>query len=125
VEAGACAIITQLFYDSQHFISFVKRAREAGIAVPILPGLLPIVSYPGLQRIVQLCKTYLPPDVKAATEELKDDTEGLKMYGIELTTKLIKEIIAANIGVNHFHFYTLNNTFSTMQVLKNFGWYKE
>lgn len=125
VDAGADVIITQLFYDTNVFIRFVKKCREYGIAVPILPGILPMVSYAGLKRMVSLCKTYLPDDVIARTEELKDNDEGFKAYGIELATKMINEIMDAKIGINHFHFYTLNLTHSTMQVLKNIGMFKE
>lgn len=124
IDAGADVIITQLFYDSSVFVRFVKKCREYGIQVPILPGMLPMVSYAGLKRMVTLCKTYLPEEVVTATEALKDDDEGFKAYGIELTTKMIKEIIAADIGIHHFHFYTLNLPHSTMNVLKNLGLYK-
>lgn len=125
IDAGADVIITQLFYDSAVFIRFVKKCREFGIKVPILPGMLPMVSYAGLKRMVSLCKTYLPDDVIAQTEALKDDEEAFKAYGVELTTRMIKEISAANIGINHFHFYTLNLPHSTMAVLKNLGLHKE
>mmetsp|Transcript_47958 Transcript_47958/g.55475 ORF Transcript_47958/g.55475 Transcript_47958/m.55475 type:complete len:309 (-) Transcript_47958:58-984(-) len=124
VDAGADVIITQLFYDSNVFIRFVKKCREHGITVPILPGMLPMVSYAGLKRMVTLCKTYLPDDVVVETEALKEDEEGFKAYGIELTTKMIQEIIAADIGIHHFHFYTLNLPHSTMSVLKKLGLYK-
>lgn len=123
IEAGGDLIITQLFYDTSKFLVWQKKVREAGITVPILPGMLPMVSYAGLQRMVQLCKTYLPEDVKIATERLKDDEEGFKEFGVQLTTQMCKELMAA--GVNHFHFYTLNNTYSTFKVLKNLGLYKE
>ena len=125
VDHGGDFIITQLFYDTALFVSFVKRCRAAGITVPILPGLLPMVSYAGLQRMVSLCKTYLPPDVIAMTETLKTDEEAFKEYGVELTTRMCQEILEADIGINHFHFYTLNMTTSTFKVLQNLGLYVE
>lgn len=123
VDAGADFIITQLFYDNNVFFKFVKRCREVGIKVPILPGMLPMLNYGGLQRMVSLCKTYLPPQVKARVEELKENDEAFKEYGIELTTEMCKEMMAH--GVHHFHFYTLNQTYSTFKVLKNLGHLKE
>lgn len=125
VDNGGDFIITQLFYDAELFIAFVRRCRAAGITVPILPGMLPMVSYAGLQRMVSLCKTYLPPDVVSMTEVLKDDEEAFKEYGVELTTRMCQEIIDADIGIKHFHFYTLNMTSSTIKVLQNLGLYVE
>jgi methylenetetrahydrofolate reductase (NADPH) len=125
VEAGADCVITQLFYNVDRFITFVKRSRERGIVVPILPGILPIVSYAGLQRMISLCKTELPSDVRDKVETLKDDEAGLKQFGVELATDMCRRISSADIGTNHFHFYTLNTPHSTMEVLKNLGLYTE
>ena len=125
VDNGGDYIITQLFYDTELFISFVRRCRAAGITVPILPGLLPMVSYAGLQRMASLCKTFLPPDVVSMTDALKDDEEAFKEYGVKLTTRMCQEILEADIGVTHFHFYTLNMTTSTVKVLQNLGLYVE
>lgn len=118
VDAGASIIITQLFYDAKLFIRFVKRCREMGITVPILPGMLPFNGYKSLMRMISLCKTYIPDDVKAKIEELKNDNKALAAYGVELTVQMIREIQAANIGVHHFHFYTVNCTEQTFAVLK-------
>lgn len=125
IDAGAEVIITQLFYDSNVFIRFVKKCRENGINVPILPGMLPMQSHGGLKRMVSLCKTYLPDDVIAQTEALAENDEGFKVYGVELTTKMIREIVDAKIGINHFHFYTLNLPHATMKILDNLGMRKE
>eukprot|EP00796_Vickermania_ingenoplastis_P006651 gene6651-4768_t len=125
VDAGADLIITQLFYDAKLFIRFVKRCREIGITIPILPGILPFNGYKSLMRMVSLCKTYLPADVKAKLEELKDDSKAFAAYGVDLTVSMIKEIQEADIGVNHFHFYTVNCTEQTFAVLKQLGWFKE
>lgn len=125
VDAGASLIITQLFYDATLFIKFVKRCREAGITVPILPGMLPVSNYKSLMRMVNLCKTYVPPEMRTKVEELQDDAEGIKRYGVEQNVKMIKEILAADIGVHHFHFYTINATEATLKVMKEVGLYKE
>lgn len=125
VDAGADLVITQLFYDANLFIRFVKRCREIGIKVPILPGLLPATTYPSLMRMVQLSKTYMPDDMKAKVEELKDSPDEFKAYGVAQNVQMARDIIAANIGVSHFHFYTINSTEQTFNVMKQLGVYKE
>eukprot|EP00658_Telonema_sp_P-2_P010403 TRINITY_DN13925_c0_g1_i3.p1 TRINITY_DN13925_c0_g1~~TRINITY_DN13925_c0_g1_i3.p1 ORF type:complete len:311 (-),score=128.16 TRINITY_DN13925_c0_g1_i3:286-1218(-) len=123
IDAGAECIITQLFYDVDIFLAFVKRCRDMGITCPILPGMLPMVSYAGLQRMVSLCKTYMPDSVKAKVEELKEDEVAFKQYGIDLCAEMC-QIMMKN-GINHFHFYTLNQTHSTFEVLKKLGLFKQ
>lgn len=125
IAAGATAAITQLFYDTDIYINFVKRCRAEGITIPIIPGMLPMVSYAGLMRMVSLCKTWLPEELKAKVETLKEDEEAFKAFGIEYCTKQCKDILAANIGVDHFHFYTLNQTHSTLEVLKGLDYFKQ
>ena len=123
IDAGGNAIITQLFYDVNHFKNFVKRCRDHGINVPILPGILPMVSYAGLQRMVSLCKTDMPAHIVAKTEALKDDEAGFKAYGIELATEMCKDL--QQFGIKHFHFYTLNQDAATFAVIKNMGLFVE
>lgn len=121
VDAGAAIIITQLFYDPAVYVTFVKRCREMGINVPILAGLLPITTYGGFQRMVKLCKTRVPVDVREKVEALKDDAEGLKAYGVEQCLSMIHHIRDSGIAYNHLHFYTLNNPAQTLKVLQGLG----
>jgi methylenetetrahydrofolate reductase (NADPH) len=124
IDAGGDYIITQLFFDNAFFLRFVKACRAAGITAPILPGLLPPLNYGGFQRMTSLCKTFVPDSVKARAEELKEaGDDKFKDFGIEMTAAMIREL-AAN-GINHFHFYTLNQTHSTIEVLKRLGMLKQ
>ncbi|EPY19220.1 hypothetical protein STCU_09567 [Strigomonas culicis] len=75
--------------------------------------------------MVELCKTYLPPDMQATLEELKEKPEELKAYGVRQVVELIRQIKAANIGCNHYHFYTINTTKQTFGALKEMGILKE
>ena len=122
IEAGGEYIITQLFYDTETFLNFVQKCRADGITVPILPGMLPFTAYAGLQRMVGLCKTYIPPELQERVEQLKEDADGFKQLGIDVTAEQCRKILAS--GVNHLHFYTLNNTYSTFEVMKSIGWFK-
>ncbi|KEG13870.1 methylenetetrahydrofolate reductase (NADPH) [Trypanosoma grayi] len=121
VDAGASLVITQIFYDADLFIEFVKKCRAHGITVPILPGILPISTYRSLKRIVNLCKTYLPPEVAARVEELKDDEEGLKKYGISQAVKMVWAIQSADINIKHFHLYVVNAPDSILGVMNELG----
>lgn len=106
VDAGAEFIVTQLFYDVDVFLQFVKDCRAAGIQVPILPGIMPIMTYGGFRRMTQFCKTRVPKEIDARIESLKDDEEGLKNYGVELGVQMCKKILDA--GIPGLHMYTLN-----------------
>lgn len=118
VDAGANFIITQLFYDAQVFIDFVKRCREIGITVPILPGMMPFTSYKSVKRMITLCRSFVGEEVNAQIEALKDDSEAFIQYGVTLTASMIKKILDANIGIHHFHLYTVNVDTPTLNVLK-------
>lgn len=81
VEAGADFIITQLFYDVDCFLAFVRDCRDEGIAVPILPGLMPLMTYGGFKRMTAFCKTRVPAHIAATVEALKDNDEAIKVGG--------------------------------------------
>jgi len=117
IDAGADFIITQLFYDNAFFFKFLERCKAKGITCPILPGLVPMLSYAGFKRMIGLCRTYVPPQLHERMEALKEDDAAVKAYGVELITEMIRELIAA--GVPHIHFYTLNLTPSTFAILRN------
>uniref|UniRef100_A0A7S1Q0V3 Methylenetetrahydrofolate reductase (NAD(P)H) n=1 Tax=Neobodo designis TaxID=312471 RepID=A0A7S1Q0V3_NEODS len=124
IDAGGEYIITQLFYDTDIFLRFVQTCRANGITVPILPGMLPFTAYGGLQRMVGLCKTYLPDELKAKVEELKEQPDAFKQLGIDVTAEQCKKILASG-ACNHLHFYTLNNSYSTFKVMEQLGWLKQ
>lgn len=118
VDAGAAFIITQLFYDPSLYVKFVKRCREIGITVPILAGLLPITTYGGFERMVKLCRTSVPAEVRQRVEELKSDPDALKAYGVDQCVRMIEYIRASGLDYHHLHFYTLNSTGQTFKILK-------
>merc|ERR1719482_214361 len=99
VDVGADLVVTQLFYDNQEFLNFVKACRQEGITVPILPGIMPIQSYAGFKKMTDLCKTKIPPHINEALEEVKD-------YGVQCGIEMCKELLEN--GVPGLHFYTLN-----------------
>lgn len=63
IDAGGEMVVTQLFYDTDIFFKFVKDCRSVGIDVPILPGIMPIMTYGGFKRMTGFCKTKVPKDL--------------------------------------------------------------
>jgi methylenetetrahydrofolate reductase (NADPH) len=119
VDAGADFVVTQLFYDVDIFIQFEKDCRAAGIAVPILPGIMPIQSYGGFKRMTAFCKTKVPADIAAALEAVKDDEEAVKRYGVELGTAMCRRLLDA--GAPGVHLYTLNLENTAVAILEGLG----
>lgn len=115
-DAGADYVVTQLFYDVDLYIDWVKTCREAGITIPILPGIMPIQNYGGFKRMTSLCKTVVPQFINEDLEPIKDDDRAVKDYGIKLAIDMCKKMMAA--GTTGFHFYTLNLEKSVRLILE-------
>ncbi|KAG9291129.1 hypothetical protein G9A89_013001 [Geosiphon pyriformis] len=116
VDAGADFIVTQLFYDVDLFLDWVKKCRAIGITCPILPGLLPIQNYAGFKRIITLSKTTVPQFVMDELNPIKDDDAAVKEYGIKLAIMMIQKMYSN--GIKGFHFYTMNLERSTRIILE-------
>lgn len=120
VEAGADGIITQLFYDNRDFFEFEDYLKNRlGVKVPIVAGVLPILSTSQIKRFCGLCGAKLPPRVLAQLDRLADDNEACRQYGIDLATEMCDELIRH--GVPGIHFYTLNRAASTRSIMRNLG----
>jgi methylenetetrahydrofolate reductase (NADPH) len=120
VDAGGDLIITQMFYDVDQFLRFVRDCRSIGIQVPILPGILPIQSYSGFKRMTGFCRTHVPEAVAETVERLKDDEEAVKNFGIEYGTEMCRRILNSKLSLG-LHFYTLNLEKATVSILENLG----
>jgi methylenetetrahydrofolate reductase (NADPH) len=120
VDAGADFIITQLFFDINVFLDFVKACRDAGITCPIMPGIMPIMSYAGLKRMCGFCKTRIPREMAAELEELKKDDAGLKAYGIRKGVELCEQLLESRT-VPGLHFYTLNKEETVYHIMHKLG----
>ena len=115
VALGAEFLITQLFYDNDDFYAFMDRAATAGIDVPIIPGLMPILSSSQIRRITQLCGASIPPGLDRLLGEHADDRRAIRQVGIEHTTKQARDLL--DNGVAGLHFYVLNQSYSMTKIL--------
>ena len=119
VDAGADFIITQLFFDNRDFFEFRDHITKLGVKVPLVPGMLPILSASQIKKFTTLCGAKIPPPMMTRLEEFGDDDAGVTAYGIDYATRQCEELLRE--GVEGLHFYTLNKAHSTTAVVKNLG----
>jgi methylenetetrahydrofolate reductase (NADPH) len=119
VDAGAAAIITQLFFDNDHYFRFVEDLRNLGVLVPIVPGVLPILSVPQVRRFTALCHSKIPSRLDSELAKVEDDDRAAVELGIEYASRQCEELI--KFGVPGLHFYSLNKSYSVQAICKNLG----
>ncbi len=119
VDEGADFILTQLFFDNADFFAFRDYLTKLGVRVPIVPGIITILSAGQITRFTQLSGAKVPSALRARLDQLMNDDEAAAEFGIEYATQQCRELLKA--GVPGLHFYTLNKSHSTVQVLKNLG----
>jgi methylenetetrahydrofolate reductase (NADPH) len=115
VEAGATFLTTQLFFDNQVYFDFVAAAREAGIDVPILAGVIPVGTFAQTKRICELCEASIPEPLEAAFLAAGDDPEREFELGVAYAAQQCSELLIA--GAPGIHFYALNRAPATRAVL--------
>jgi methylenetetrahydrofolate reductase (NADPH) len=106
LDAGANGAITQYFYNADAYFRFVDEARAAGIAVPIVPGVMPIGNFSQLARFSDACGAEIPRWMRLRLEGYRDDTASIRAFGLDAVTALCEKLLAA--GAPGLHFYTLN-----------------
>jgi len=115
VDAGVEFLITQLFLDNEPFFRFLERAQEEGIAVPIVPGIMPMVSLKNLRRAMQLSPgSTTPPELERRLEEAGEDADRAMEIGVQWATRQCRELL--DRGVPGIHFFTLNKSPATREV---------
>ncbi len=114
-EMGAEYAVTQLFYDNEKYFAFVKKAREAGIDIPIIPGIKPFSKLSQLTVVPKTFHCDLPQPLAQEIIKCKTDEE-VKQVGIEWTTQQCRELIAH--GVPSLHFYTVSATDSIREIAR-------
>lgn len=115
VEAGAEFLISQLFFDNAVYFEWLADVREAGIEVPVIPGILPIISREGLHRFCRVCGAGIPARLDAQLEALDGDVEAERAFGIAYAARQCEELLAG--GAPGIHFFVLNRAASVKAVL--------
>ncbi|PVU89573.1 hypothetical protein BB561_005282 [Smittium simulii] len=116
IDAGADFVVSQLFYDTSKYMLWYNKCLENGITVPILPGIMPIQSYSGFERMVKLCNISVPDEIWSSLSSIKNNDLAVKDFGIDYTVNMIKKLMT--FGIKGFHFYTLNLERSSRLILE-------
>ncbi len=108
VDAGACFITTQLFFDNVFYFDFVRKCRARGIGLPIIPGLMPALSHKQIQRFVSTCGASMPSPLVRALLEAGDNAEAAADIGIQWAARQACDLLKN--GAPGVHLYVLNRT---------------
>lgn len=120
IDCGAEFVLTQLFFDNSDFYEFRDHlVKKLGVNVPLVPGIIPILSSGQIKKFTALCGARLPQPLLSALENFTHDDEAVTQFGIEYATRQCQDLLRA--GAPGIHFYTLNKARSTGAVLKNLG----
>lgn len=106
VDAGADEIITQYFFDNDVYLRFLDKVAAAGIDVPIIPGIMPVLSFPKVARFSAMCGASIPKWLSDLFEGLDEDDETSKLVAASVAAEQCRALHAQ--GIKQFHFYTLN-----------------
>jgi len=119
IDAGATRAITQYFFEVEHYLRFLDRARAAKIEVPIVAGILPVTNFAQVSRFSKMCGATVPPWLAELFAGLEDDPETRKLVAATVAAEQCR-VLNAN-GVKDFHFYTLNRADLTYAICHVLG----
>jgi methylenetetrahydrofolate reductase (NADPH) len=114
VNAGANGAITQYFFNPDAYFRFVDEARQHGITVPIVPGVMPISQYSQLRRFSDMCGAEIPRWIAKRLEAFRDDADSIREFGADVVAGLCRKLIDG--GAPGIHFYTLNRARATLAI---------
>lgn len=117
VDKGADFVVTQLFFDNSAYFDFVERARNAGVNVPIVPGIMPITNFKQIKKFTQMCGASIPETLVRKLEPFQDNKTKTYDIGVEFAINQCKELI--EMGAPGLHFYTLNKSRATVDIFSS------
>lgn len=118
-KAGADSAITQYFYNADAYFHFVDEVRALGVDIPIVPGIMPIVSFSKLARFSDACGAELPRWMRRKFEGFGDDTDAVRAFGLDVVTELCTRLIKG--GAPGLHFYSMNQSALTLEICQRLG----
>ena len=119
VKAGADSGITQYFFNADSYFRFVDELRKVGVEVPIVPGVMPIISSTQLMRFSDACGAEIPRWIRLRLQSFGDDSASIKAFGLDVVTELCARLRDA--GVPGLHFYTMNQASATLEICRRLG----
>ena len=119
VEAGADSAITQYFFNLDCYEHFINECEKMKIAIPIVPGIMPIGRFSQLARFSDACGAEIPRWIRKKLEGYGDDTASIRAFGLDVITKLCEDLLKA--GAPGLHFYTMNQADLTTAIWKRLG----
>jgi methylenetetrahydrofolate reductase (NADPH) len=115
VAAGVEFLITQLFFDNDRYFGFLEKARAKGIDLPIIPGIMPVTNVEQIERFTAMCGASIPEDYRSDLNSRREDPEAVIALGVEFATAQCSALLKA--GAPGIHFYTLNKSSATRQIM--------
>ena len=119
VAAGADSAITQYFYNPDAYLHFRDECHKLGVTVPIVPGIMPIVSFSKLARFSDACGAEIPRWMRRKFESFGDDSDSIRAFGLDVVTGLCEKLLAA--GAPGLHFYCMNQSGPTLALCERLG----
>lgn len=119
VRAGASSAITQYFFNADAYFRFCDDVRRLGVDLPIVPGIMPIVSSSQLMRFSDACGAEIPRWIRQRLVAFGDDGEAIRSFGIDVVGRLCEQLRAG--GAPGLHFYTMNQSLATMALCRHLG----
>jgi methylenetetrahydrofolate reductase (NADH) len=113
-DAGAEFAITEMVLRASDYFGLVERAAAAGVEFPVIPGIMPILNFSSMAKMVELSGREIPDEVLARLEPLKDDPAAVRAEGIAIATELCDTLLEG--GAPGLHFYTLNRSKATREI---------
>ncbi|MFC3075589.1 methylenetetrahydrofolate reductase [NAD(P)H] [Shinella pollutisoli] len=122
VDAGATRALTQFFFDNDHYERYRDRVRAAGIAIPIVPGILPVHNLAQVQKFAGLCGATVPAWLASRLAPVDDRPQERMAVAVDLAARQVEDLVAR--GVGEFHFYTMNRATLVSAVCDRVGFAK-
>jgi methylenetetrahydrofolate reductase (NADPH) len=119
VNAGADSAITQYFFNADAYFRFVEEVDALGLAIPVVPGIMPITSSTQLMRFSDACGAEIPRWIRLRLQSLGDDTVSIKAFGLDVVTGLCEQLRAG--GAPGLHFYSMNQSVATLEICRQLG----
>lgn len=120
VDAGVDFLTTQMVFDNNLFFNFLYKIREAGITVPVLPGIMPITNANQVERAIKLSGSFMPQRFKAIVDYFGSDPEAMKQAGIAYATDQIIDLYAN--GITNVHVYSMNKPDVAAAIMNNLSY---